>query len=277
MGWISHPVFIEEIPVSNISRIVFFDESGSSNLNAVIKNQNDPDSIPYSERFFTLTACVFKPDEFQKAKELIMEAKEKHWANGMYNDKGILKRVIFHSTEIRRRSGAFSDSNLDFSELMHDLDYAMSIMPMQVLSACVNKVALCNKYVFPKEPYDLCLDFIFERLIKFAFPGENFAIVLESRGKNEDRKLLSHIRQLFQKGTNFTNASQYSKVKGVYFNPKWTSDFQKSFLGLEIADLCAYSIYKQFVSENGYASFEIVKKHFYGYPNYLGRGLKIFP
>ena len=70
--------------------------------------------------------------------------------------------------------------------------------------------------------YDLCFDFIFERLVKFAIPNENCLVILERRGKKEDHKLLSHIRQILQKGTQFVNASQFSIIRGVYFNPKWT-------------------------------------------------------
>ena len=277
MGWIDRPVFIDNIPLNGIDRIIFLDESGTSSLSTVLKHNCDPNVVDHSEKFFTLTACVFTLDDFHEAKELITWLKMKHWINGMYNDKGTMKRVILHSTEIRRRANAFSDSELNYPVLMSDIDYVMSELKMMILSACVDKIALCNRYFQPTEPYDLCFDFIFERLVKFALPNKNCLVILERRGKKEDHKLLSHIRQILQKGTKYVNAAQFSTIQGVYFNPKWTDDYQKSYYGLEIADLCAYSIYKQCTSPNGYAPFEIVKKHFYGYPNYLGRGLKIFP
>ena len=185
MGWIDRPVFIESIPLNGIDRIIFLDESGSSSLTTVLKYNCDPNVVDHSEKYFTLTACVFTPDDFYEAKNLITWLKKKHWVNGMYNDKGIQKRVILHSTEIRRRANAFSDPSLDIPVLMSDIDYVMSEVKMMVISACVDKIALCNKYVQPMEPYDLCFDFIFERLVKFAIPNENCLVILEQRGKKE--------------------------------------------------------------------------------------------
>lgn len=166
---------------------------------------------------------------------------------------------------------------LNFSGLMSDLDKLVSDIKMTVLATCVDKISLCKNSPNPINPYFLSLDFIFEALLKKAIPGENFVVVLEQRGKKEDHELLSHIRQIITTGTEKIDSALLQRIKGVYFNPKWTDDYQWSYCGLEIADLCAYSIYKEFTSENGYTSFNIVKKHFLGYPDYLGSGLKFFP
>ncbi len=53
------------------------------------------------------------------------------------------------------------------------------------------------------------------------FPEQSTGlIILESRGKKEDKVLLNKIKHLIDYGNNMNPSSTFSKIKGVYFNPK---------------------------------------------------------
>ena len=55
---------------------------------------------------------------------------------------------------------------------------------------------MISKYSNPFNPYDLSMEFILERFVKFYLKSnDRAAIILESRGKNEDRELLKHIKK----------------------------------------------------------------------------------
>ena len=74
-------------------------------------------------------------------------------------------------------------------------------------------------------------------------------------------------------------AEIFSKIKGVYFNPKWSRkyDDKKSQWMLELADLCAFPIHKYLAYGTSDQAFEILKEKICGYPNIKGRGIKSFP
>ena len=78
-------------------------------------------------------------------------------------------------------------------------------------------------------------------------------ILLESRGYKEDSILLKHI------------------------NPKWQDNYHTTTVGLEIADLFSYPIHKFLKLEKKDKAFKIIENKIIGYPEYLNKGLKVFP
>ena len=74
-------------------------------------------------------------------------------------------------------------------------------------------------------------------------------------------------------------ASKFSKIKGVYFNPKWchSAGDQKSYWALELADLCAFPIHKYLSYGTKDPAFNVIQRKICGYPHIRGRGLKSFP
>lgn len=71
--------------------------------------------------------------------------------------------------------------------------------------------------------YSTAFDFIIERLIYFM-PNDAEAIMMfESRGKNEDKRLHTHVTDLIlSTGTKRIPSKELSnKICGIYFNPKW--------------------------------------------------------
>lgn len=103
--------------------------------------------------------------------------------------------------------------------------------------------------------------------------------MLESRGKVDDRKLLSHIREIiFERGRDkITTKELQNKIVGIYFNPKWYGGHSSTYAGLEIADLFSYPIHQYVKYKKTNPSFETIKNKIVGFPDFNGKGFKVFP
>jgi hypothetical protein len=279
LSWRNRPTYKSNWP-SGVDVIMFVDENGDSAIKNIQKNLKNKNEIEENNKFFTTTGSVIRKENFLKAKDDIITLKEKHWENGMYQYKGKLKRVCFHSHEIRKGKDAFSDNVIDKKTFMKDISDYMLNLEIEIFSATLNKEAHCRRYLDPDNPYDLCMNFILERFVKYYLGDDEEAIIiLEARGKKEDSKLLNHIKSLIDNGTQYVSKNYFKKIKGVYFNPKWCkeSDEKKSYFGLEIADLVSYPIHKYNTKGNKDRAFECIENKIYGFPNYTGKGIKKFP
>lgn len=68
-----------------------------------------------------------------------------------------------------------------------------------------------------------------------------------------------------------------NKIAGIYFNPKWNKKYDDTFSGLEVADLSSYPIHKYVRNKNKDKAFIILENKIDKYPNYMNKGVKIFP
>lgn len=104
-------------------------------------------------------------------------------------------------------------------------------------------------------------------------------VMLEARGKGEDKILLDELKHIiFDTGIRSISSEELQeKIKGIYFNPKWSNTYDNTFSGLEIADLSSYPIHKYVRSNIKDKAFNIVEKKIDKFPNYNNKGLKIFP
>lgn len=277
-NWRNRPTTIDYIPKS-IDYLIGMDESGSSNLKQVMKAKKAGEEPVESEKHFAVTACSIKMSDFETARDMVMEVKHKYWRNALFNYKGVEKRVCFHSREIRGRRDAFSPDAINYADFISDLSEMMAEIPIKLYASHIDKWKHVNQYIYPDSPYDLCLTFVLERIVRDMGRNETCIIILESRGENEDKELLDFIKNLIDNGTRYDNANSFKKIKGVYFNPKWCkiADDQKSYWELELADLCAYPFYKYFVHGTKDDAYKILLRKLSDYPNYRGRGLKSFP
>jgi uncharacterized protein with ParB-like and HNH nuclease domain len=98
-------------------------------------------------------------------------------------------------------------------------------------------------------------------------------IVIEKRGKKEDKKLEEHFQRLMSRGTSYVSAERLKnlKMKFIFKNKK------ENINGLQLADLLAYPI-ARYVMEPYRANpaFDILKNKFYGKGG-KRYGLKVFP
>jgi len=129
------------------------------------------------------------------------------------------------------------------------------------------------------DPYILAITFLLESLvISVDCP---FAVLFEARGKTEDRFLWRYIKQLINEGTASLGFHEIkTKIAKVGWHPKF-NDEGKVVCGLEIADLCAYSLGAKYLrGSNAYA--EKIWPKLLGYESdfpvaVYGKGYKILP
>lgn len=277
-NWRNRPTHIDKVS-RNIDYIISIDESGNSNLDQVLHATRQGSAVVESEKHFTITACSIAMSDFDRCRDMVMQVKNTYWEEALYDYSGKVKRVCFHSREIRGRKEAFSPKLIDYDGFMADLSQLISDAPIKLYASHVDKERHVRKYAYPLSPYDLCMTFVLERII-FDIPNDKTCvIIIEARGKKEDRALLEFIKNIVDNGTQYVSASCFKRIKGVYFNPKWCENAAglKSYWPLELADLCAYPIQKYFVYGKEDQAFNTLLPKIMGFPNHMGKGLKSFP
>lgn len=269
----------------NIDWIIFIDESGTAELKHIMRSlQNGTiGQVERSVKQFVLSACAIRTSDYPAIGANINNLKFIHWSpNGLYSQDGLsYKRVCLHGKEINRHEKAFSPNIINLDNFRRDLDNFMANLQILLLATVIDKVRLCQIYNNPHDPYEISLEFIFERFFRYCIsPNERVMIIFEKRGKKEDKDLHRKVMSIINNGTQYSNPSHYLPIQGVYFNPKLCAadNNQTLYYGLEIADLCAYTIYKNFLAGTPNSHYNIISKYFYGYPDKTqGYGLKYFP
>ena len=277
-NWRNRPTTIDSVP-KDISWVIAIDESGSPDLSSINRAIIDGRDLHEGEKQFTVTACAIRTENILDIQNIVMEIKHKYWTDALFNYGANQKRICFHSKEIRGRKGPFSPSVINYNAFVGDISQMMSTIPVTLFSANINKYKHVQQYCYPDDPYKLCMNFLLERIMFNMKPTETCCIVLESRGKKADRELLDTLKDLLDRGNNMNNAQKFSKIKGIYFNPKWSKSCheQKSYWSLELADLCAFPIHKYLAYQTQDESFNVLLPKICGFPNINGRGLKVFP
>jgi hypothetical protein len=274
MPWRHKPIEIYKTP--DVDYFLFIDESGEHHLNNFDK----------TKPIFTLNGVMVEAQQYAMFKYRINALKDAFWENGCFLEKGKQhKKVCFHSRDIRRRSGAFSYHYFDdsrYARFIDELTLMITELPFELVAACIDKQKLISQYTNPAEPYELALEFTIERFAKFLNTNNKTGmIVLESRGTKEDARLLELFLELFNDGTTFVSHRVLQKTitAGLYFNGKWNKEKENldTFVGLEIADLCAHPIGHFAFKNEKSKPFLTIESKFVGFPNYQGKGLKLFP
>ncbi len=277
-NWRNRPTTIDYISKS-VDYIISIDESGSASLKQVQKAKRKGTEADNSEKHFTVTACSIAMTDFVTARDMVMELKRKYWKDALFEYEGNIKRVCFHSREIRGRREAFNPELIDYDSFIQELSQMMADIPMKLYASHIDKVRHVNQYIYPASPYDLCMTFVLERIMRDIPDDATCIIIAEARGQREDKELLDQIKSLLDRGNQFHSPETFKKIKGVYFNPKWCqmANDQMSYWELELADLCAYPIQKYFVYGTRDKAFETLLPKISCYPNMYGKGLKSFP
>lgn len=278
--WKDKPTIINKW-IENATHVAFMDENGDSDMKYIINCLTEDRKIDDASRYFGLTSILAEHDDLIQMAYDITLLKSKYWPeDGCYNYKGKNKKVCFHSREIRRQVSPFSKNEIGDTDFMDDLNDFMDSLSILITSSFIDKEKLYRQYgTYANSPYNLSVTFILERLVAHQLKDtDKVIIILESRGKREDAIVLDAIVRLIQHGSNFVSSKQFQKIIGVYFNPKrCPSNERKSYYGLEVADLCAYPIFKYCRSGVADKSFDIIKRKIYGYPKINGYGVKKFP
>lgn len=241
----------------------FLDESGDHGLSFV-----DP-NFP----LFLLVGCLFENTELQRIGEEINNFKKEFFDT---------TEVILHSRDIRKCEGAFQILfDLKVKERFYEkLNSIIDNAVFVAIGAGVNKEEHIKRYgKGARNPYDISLGFIMERLIfclDSKSPSAKVDIKFEKRGKKEDRQLLDQYNTILDRGTYYVD-SQRLKNRINDFKGFLKRD---NIIGLQAADLCAYPLARHILNpKEPYIPFQIIKNKLYCDKNgkHDGYGLKVFP
>jgi len=242
--------------------VMFLDESGDHNL----------EKIDNSYPIFCLTGCIVEIGYYTSVFEAkIDELKIKYFNNN---------NVILRSYDIRKQKGQFSllvNKKLR-DKFYRDLNKLVTGLNFVVIASVINKLKLKERYQNPKDPYDLCFQFIMERYCMFLGEKKDSGIFrMESRESHNDIKLADDFEEFRNKGNNiFSSVEVKQKLVDLSFNQK-----KQNIASHQIADLTAYPIGSfVFQPKRVNPAFEIIKDKIHckkGTSYFLNCGLKIFP
>lgn len=280
MEWFNYPQKITKWG-SDIDYFMFVDENGSAGrITNIFQKITNGLTISDDEKFFTITGCIFTKEEMKNYNISIKKLKNKYWDKGMYFDNKYkeYRYVCFHSREIRRHDNAFNDKLINHSQFTNDLTDLLKNTNCIIISITIDlEEYLRQGYLH--NVYETAFDFLLERYIYATKNYKKGIIMLEARGKDEDKKLLKHIYDVINiRGRkNITTQELNSKIAGVYFNPKWNEKYDSTYIGLEIVNLFSYPIHQYVKYKKENPAFEVLKTKLDGYPNFINKGIKIFP
>lgn len=244
-----------------------------SKYNLFIDESGDHGLVKLDTNFPVFLLCGFLISEinYSLVRTEFNNLKREFWKN---------KEVIFHSRDIRKCDKEFQilfdlDIKKRFYErinrILHDSKY-------RIIASAINKEKYIKTYgKLSNDVYELALSFIIERAVFCLDEKQNeekqLEIVIEKRGKKEDKKLDEHFQRLLSRGTNYVSAERLHDIKTtITFKDK-----KENINGLQMADLIAYPIARYVIEPNrANPAFEIIKNKIYQ-KNNKRYGLKIFP
>ena len=240
---------------------LYIDESGDHGLTTI-----NPD-FPV----FLLCGVLVSEPEYEDIRQSFNKIKHTLWKN---------KEVIFHSRDIRKCEKEFSVLfDLEKKKWFYDnLNQAISQHDYCVFASAIRKDTYIQRFGrLSNDVYELALSFIIERAIFYLDDKKQsdiiLEIVIEKRGKKEDKKLEEHFQRLLSRGTGFISVQRLAGYQmKIGFKSK-----RENINGLQLADLVAYPI-ARFVIEPKRAnpSFDLVEPKIYATKG-KRYGLKIYP
>lgn len=240
---------------------LFIDETGDHGLTTL-----NPD-FP----LFLLCGTLLSNNAYEQLSDEFNSIKQKLWGN---------KSVIFHSRDIRKCEKEFV--------LLFDLDkkqwFYQSINNVVknceyvVFASAIQKDEYIKRFgKLSNDVYELALSFIIERAIFFLDEKNEYIkklfIVIEKRGKKEDKKLSEHFQRLMARGTGYVSAERLKNYSlSIHFKDK-----KENINGLQFADLAAYPIARHVIEPNrANPAFDLIMNKIYS-KNGKRYGLKIYP
>ena len=240
---------------------LFIDESGDHGL--VNLDANFP--------VFVLCGMLVNEASYKIVRDEINEIKHHFWAN---------KTVVFHSRDIRKCQKEFQvlfDMELK-KDFYSRINHLITSNNYTVFAAAIRKDRYIEKYgKLSNDVYELALSFIIERAVfyldEITEEKKELSIIIEKRGKKEDKKLEEHFQRLVARGTGYVDAERLKVLNiKIYFRDK-----KENINGLQLTDLLAYPIARYVIDKNrANPAFDLLASKIY-IKNNRRYGLKIFP
>ncbi len=240
---------------------LFLDESGDHGLG----------NIDLQFPVFVLCGVLISESSYKIIENNLNEIKRNFWGD---------KKVIIHSSDIRKCEKEFQilfdlELKKNFYEAINNL---ITNSDYTIIASAINKQRYIQKYgKLSDDVYEISLSFLIERSVFYLDSIHNLdkqlKIIIERRGRKEDKKLDDHFQKLCAKGTGFVDANRLKS-----YNIEITfCDKQDDLTGLQLADLLAYPIARHTMDPNrANPAFDILANKFYTKDN-KRYGLKIFP
>ncbi len=240
---------------------LFIDESGDHGLSTV-----NPD-FPV----FLLCGVLIVADEYKNIRQSFNKIKQTLWG---------CKEVIFHSRDIRKCEKEFSVLfDLEKKKWFYDnVNTAIVNHAFTVIASAIKKETYIQRFGrLSNDVYELALSFIIERAVFFLDDvkqtDKELEIVIEKRGKREDKNLDEHFQRLIARGTGIVTSYRLTDYAlKITFKSK-----KENINGLQLADLVAYPIARYvIIPKRANPAYDMVEQKIY---SKRGKryGLKIFP
>ena len=239
---------------------LFLDESGDHGL-----AKFDPD-FPV----FLLCGVLVKEDDYEKIRLAFNKLKQSIWGN---------KEVIFHSRDIRKCEKEFQKLfDLELKKYFYEeLNKIVANSPYNIIASAIQKEAFIQKFgKLHDDIYEIALSFVIEQAIvvlQNINPQSQLSIVIEKRGKKEDKQLDDHFQKIIAVGTGILTNEQVNQ-----FNLSFTFRNKKENInGLQLADLVAYPIARNIIEPNrANPAFEVLELKIFK-TNGIIEGLRLYP
>lgn len=240
---------------------LYIDESGDHGLTTL-----NPD-FPV----FLLCGVLIVSDEYEQLRNSFNQIKNTLWNS---------KEVIFHSRDIRKCEKEFvvlfdMDKKKWFYE---NLNIAVLHHNYTVIASAIRKDEYIKKFGrLSNDVYELALSFIIERSIfcldEIRHNTIELEIIIEKRGKKEDKQLEEHFQRLLSRGTGYVEPERLKNYRvSISFKGK-----RENINGLQLADLIAYPIARYVIEpQRANPAFDVFSEKIYS-KNGKRYGLKIFP
>ena len=238
-----------------------------------IVESGDHGLSPVNKEFpvFALCGVIMSAPDYLAFQTRLKQLKNEFWPDEL---------ISLHSKNIRDCEGKFS---IFFNKTLKDEFYRqLSLLIQESQFSIIASVIHKEKYKKIKGRtdiglYEIALSFIIERTVMFLDgQKENdlfLEIVMESRGKKENKELIDHFNYLRSLGTGRIHAEKIIRY-GMPLEFKTKNDLT---VGLELADLLAYpiatAVHRPHTSN---PAFEILQSKFYTKKGKI-HGLKIYP
>lgn len=167
---------------------------------------------------------------------------------------------------------------MDLKEKFYsELNKIISFSNYKIIASAIQKDRFIEQYgKLEDDVYEIALSFVVEQSIQ-ALKSLDFntelEIVIEKRGKREDKQLDDHFQRILGKGT-----GKLTPEEILNFMPKFHfRNKRENINGLQLADLVAYPIARSVIEPNrANPSFDVLEPKIFRTDNGLD-GLRIHP
>jgi len=161
--------------------------------------------------------------------------------------------VVLHRADMINRRPPFEALRVPAMAQAFDAELlsALSRWDYTVITVLIDKREHCRRYqVWQYHPYHYCLAALLERYVNYLETKNDVGdVVIECRGKREDRKLQREYGRFHRVGTSFCKAARFNKhlcSKALTMRRKC-----EDIPGLQVADVIAHPSYRHIVEQHG--------------------------